>query len=312
MSAKKQKGQRKTILLWMTGAMLLVFTLGAAVYAISVYHSLLNAAETMHEPIDHHDQDKSATLQEKVELKNEPFSVLMLGLDKRKGDTGRSDAMIVLTVNPEQNSIKMLSIPRDVRTQIIGTDREDKINHAYAFGGVETSIATVENFLDIPIDYYIQINMKGFKEMIDAVGGVTVHNDLAFTFQDTHFPEGKITLNGEEALMFARMRHEDPRGDFGRQSRQRQIVQGLIKNAGTSLFTNYEEIFDILGNHVKTNLTVEEMLDIQKHYKHMSAQINEMTIDGDGKRIDNIYYLLVSEEEKQHIQRELKAHLEMR
>src|SRR5690606_27392907 len=132
---------------------------------------------------------------------------------------------IVLTVNPNKESIQMVSIPRDTRTEIIGKGFEDKINHAYAFGGMEMAIDTVENFLDIPIDYYVQVNMEGFKDLIDAVGGVTVENDLAFTQDGYHFPEGTITLYGDEALAFVRMRKNDPRGEFGRQLRQRQIIE---------------------------------------------------------------------------------------
>ncbi|WP_390628435.1 LCP family glycopolymer transferase [Bacillus litorisediminis] len=91
----------------------------------------------------------------------------------------------------------MLSIPRDTRVEIVGRDMEDKINHAYAYGGVAMSMATVENFLDIPIDYYIEINMEGFKEIVDAVGGVEVHNAFTFSYEGYTFEEGTIQLTGE-------------------------------------------------------------------------------------------------------------------
>src|SRR5690606_15649276 len=109
--------------------------------------------------------------------KRDPFSVLMLGVDERAGDKGRSDTMIVITVNSEKNSMEMLSIPRDTRLEIVGKGIDDKINHAYAFGGVEMAMNTVEKFLDIPIDYYIKVNMEGFKDIVDTVGGVSVNND---------------------------------------------------------------------------------------------------------------------------------------
>ena len=234
----------------------------------------------------------------------------MLGVDERSGDRGRSDTMIVLTVNPENNSVKMLSIPRDTRTEIVGHGTVDKINHAYAFGGVEMSIATVENFLDIPIDYYMQINMEGFKDIVDAVGGVTVNNDLDFTYEGVHFTKGQIDLDGEKALKYSRMRYEDPRGDFGRQLRQRQIIQEVL-NEGASLssLTNYNDIFTALGKNVKTNVTFAEMVDIQKNYKDAVKNVEQMTISGSGTKINGIYYLIVSDEEKQRVQSELKAQL---
>src|SRR5690606_29205840 len=107
-------------------------------------------------------------------------------------------------------SMKMVSIPRDTRTEIIGKGFQDKINHAYAFGGPEMAIDTVENFLDIPIDYFVQVNMESFKDIVDAVGGVTVNNSFSFNAGGYTFNEGQISLNGAEALAYSRMRYEDP------------------------------------------------------------------------------------------------------
>lgn len=126
--------------------------------------------------------------------------MLMLGVDERDGDKGRSDTMIVLTVNPQKKSVKMLSIPRDTRTEIVGHGTQDKINHAFAFGGAKMSMDTIENFLDIPIDYYMKINMEGFKDIVDAVGGVTVQNDLDFTSDGIHFAKVRILLTGKKPL----------------------------------------------------------------------------------------------------------------
>jgi polyisoprenyl-teichoic acid--peptidoglycan teichoic acid transferase len=279
-------------------------------YAFSVYNSLTDAVDTMHSPIE---RERSEKRTEEVSLKKaQPFSVLLLGVDEREGDRGRSDSIITLTINPEQNSVKMLSIPRDTRTEIIGKGTEDKINHAYAFGGVEMSLATVEHFLDIPIDYVVQINMEGFKDIVDSVGGVTVVNDLDFTYEGTHFPKGELKLSGEKALKYSRMRYEDPRGDFGRQQRQRQIIQAVI-NEGASLGTlaNFGEIFDALGNNVKTNLTFDEMMTIQSKYKAASKSIEQLTLNGQGTKINGTYYLQVPNDERSRIQTTLKQHLEM-
>jgi polyisoprenyl-teichoic acid--peptidoglycan teichoic acid transferase len=284
--------------------------IGAGVYGYSVYKSFKTAVNTMHQPIDRKQSEKRET---PVAFKEkDPFSVLMLGVDQRGNDRGRSDTIIVLTVNPNNNSVKMLSIPRDTRTEIVGKGKQDKINHAYAFGGVSMAIDTVENFLDIPIDYYIQVNMEGFKDIVDAVGGVTVRNDLDFSYGGFHFAKGEINLNGEEALAFARMRKEDPRGDFGRQTRQRQIIQAVInEGASLSTLTNYSSIFSALGKNVKTNLTFEEMVDIQKNYKQASQTVEQMEIKEQGTKINGIYYGIVSAEEKQRIQNELKDQLEL-
>ncbi|MFD0048053.1 LytR family transcriptional regulator [Actinomycetes bacterium NPDC127524] len=309
MSKEKRRRKKRK---WpkVLGIIVLLLVLAAGAYAYSVYHSLTAAVDTMHRPID---RDKSEKRAEPVVLaKKDPFSVLMLGVDERKGDRGRSDTMIVLTVNPNNNTVKMLSIPRDTRTEIVGHNTVDKINHAYAFGGVKMSMETVEKFLDIPVDYYMKINMEGFKDIVDAVGGITVYNDLDFTSDGTHFPKGNVTLNGERALKFSRMRHEDPRGDFGRQQRQREIIQQVInEGASVSTLANYGDIFKALSTNVQTNLTFKEMIDIQKNYKAAGSNIQQMSIKETGKMINKIYYGLVADDEKQRIQKEMKTQLEL-
>lgn len=305
-SEKKKKRKWLRVL----GIIVLLLVIGLGAYAFTVYNSLTNAVDTMHQPIDREKSDKrkkAVTLEDK-----EPFSVLMMGVDEREGDRGRSDSLIVLTVNPNTKTTKMLSIPRDTRTKIVGRGFDDKINHAYAFGGVEMAMDTVENFLDIPIDYYLQINMESFQDIVDAVGGVNVNNTLDFTYEGVHFPKGELHLSGEKALKYSRMRYEDPRGDFGRQSRQRQIIQGVIsKGASVSSLTNFNEIFSALGKNIRTNLTFEEMVDIQKNYKDAAKDITQTEIKGSGTKIDKVYYFIVPEDEKLKLQQGLKTHLEL-
>jgi polyisoprenyl-teichoic acid--peptidoglycan teichoic acid transferase len=306
---KKRKKWPKVI-----GVVLLLLFLAGGAYAYSIYHSLNKTVNKMNEDIDRPKSDKR---EEEVKFeKQHPFSVLLLGVDERAGDRGRSDTMIVLTVNPHEKSTKMLSIPRDTRVEIVGKGFEDKINHAYAFGGVEMSMDTVEEFLDIPIDYYAKINMDGFKDIVNAVGGVTVNNNFAFSDGGYTFNEGNISLDGKEALVYARMRKQDPRGDFGRQERQRQVIQAVLKEgAKVSSLWNYGDIFGAIGENVKTNLTLDEMVDIQKNYKGATKDITQSQIAGSGAMISNgsqdIYYYIVPEEERMKVQEQLKDHLDL-
>ncbi|MCS0790787.1 LytR family transcriptional regulator [Cytobacillus firmus] len=302
------KKKRKWLKILISVFVVLFLSVGAYVY--TVYNSLTNAVETMHQPIERQKSEKRT--EEVTFQKKDPFSVLLLGVDEREGDRGRSDTMIVMTVNPNKESVQMVSIPRDTRTEIIGKGFEDKINHAYAFGGVAMSMDTVENFLDIPIDYYIQINMEGFKDIVDAVGGVTVENDMDLTFKNYHFPEGTLTLDGDNALIYSRIRKEDPRGDFGRQKRQREVIQAVInKGASFSSLTKFDDVFGALGNNVKTNLTFDEMISIQKNYASARKDISQSQVKGSGTKIDGIYYFLVPNEELSALQTTLKEHLEI-
>ncbi|MED3650790.1 LytR family transcriptional regulator [Heyndrickxia sporothermodurans] len=301
---KKKKMKKRKII----GIILLVLILGTSAYVYSIYHSLTKAVNTMHNPVD-----RKSSREKEIRFKDkDPISILMLGVDERKGDRGRSDTMIVLTVNPTVKSVQMLSIPRDTRVEIVGKGTEDKINHAYAFGGVAMSMNTVEKFLDIPVDYYIKVNMEGFEDIVNAVGGVTVNNTLDFSYGGYHFPKGEVNLDGKKALAFVRMRKEDPRGDFGRNDRQRQVIQGVIsKGASVSALTKYNDVFETLGKNVETNLTFDEMMSIQKYYKDARHKIEQFQLKGQGTKIGGIYYYIVPQDEKQKAHNRLKQHLEL-
>ncbi|MBE4907213.1 LytR family transcriptional regulator [Bacillus luteolus] len=300
---------RKKILI--TSSMILLLLLSSfIIYAPTVYQTVKKTIIAIHEPIQREVSEKR--MQEVVFEEKDPISFLLMGVDEREGDRGRSDSLIVITVNPNSQSLKMVSIPRDTRTEIIGKGFEDKINHAFAFGGIEMVLTTVEHFLDIPIDYFIKVNMESFKDIVDVLGGVTVNNPFAFESDGIAFGEGEIVLDGEQALSFARMRYDDPRGDFGRQDRQKQIIGSIMdKGAGISSIVHFKEILQTIGNNVTTNLTFEEMYDIQKNYKKSRHNLETLALAGEGTMINQIYYYIVSEDDKEIVIGTLKEHLEI-
>lgn len=241
----------------------------------------------------------------------EPFSVLLLGVDERENDVGRSDTMVVLTVNPQKHSILMFNIPRDTRTEIVGRGIDDKINHAYAFGGVNMSVQTVEKFLGSPINYYVKVNMEGFTSIIDLLGGVEVNNSFEFTMGDKQFAQGNIKLTGEEALLYSRMRYEDPRGDLGRNARQREILQNLMENAlQVSSVVQIQSILDEVGGNVKTDITFAEMKKFIMNYRSDLKNIETIEIKGQGKKINGVYYYIVDEQERSRAEALMKEHLQ--
>ncbi|WP_133243494.1 polyisoprenyl-teichoic acid--peptidoglycan teichoic acid transferase TagU [Pueribacillus theae] len=287
-----------------------VIALAFGGYAFYLYKSITDTASHIHEPIDRGSSDKRA---EQINTSSQdPISFLLLGVDERPGDRGRSDTMVVITVNPKKESMIMFSIPRDTRTEIIGRGSEDKINHAYAFGGSQMSVETVENFLDIPIDYYVKVNMEAFKEIVDAVGGVTVDNKLAFKSGGYQFSEGSVDLDGDAALAYSRMRKGDPKGDLGRNERQQQIIKAIIKKgASPKMITKFNDVLGTLETNVKTNLTFDEMKAIQKNYRAALGNTEQFEVKGSGTKINGIYYYIVSDEEKNEITAKLKEHLEI-
>jgi LCP family protein required for cell wall assembly len=292
------------------GILFSVFLLSATAYGFYIYNSVTETASKIHEPLER-EQSSQRMEQAKVE-ENDPVSFLLAGVDSRGNNhSGRSDTLIVMTVNPTDESMRMLSIPRDTRTEIIGRGTEDKINHAYAYGGVQMTIDTVENFLNIPIDHYVSINMEGFEGIIDAFGGVAVTNDLEFNYGSRHhFPVGELYLDGEAALAFSRMRKDDPRGDFGRNYRQRQIVEAVIQEAAQiSSITRAGDMLSAVGNSVRTDLTLDDMWKVQSKYRSARHSVEQMEIKGSGTTINGVYYLIVSDDERSRISSDLRNHL---
>ncbi|WP_078556037.1 LCP family protein [Bacillus alkalicellulosilyticus] len=288
-----------------------IVVLSVVGYGLHLFKSVSDTASEIHQPLE-----REGSLKRETEVdvdKKEPLSFLIAGVDS-EGEThaGRSDTIILLTVNPNKESIKMVSIPRDTRTEIVGRGTIEKINHAYAYGGVQMTVDTVENFLDVPIDHYVSINMEGFKGIVDALGGVTVNNEFAFSSGGDTFPEGEIFLTGDQALSYSRMRKQDPRGDFGRNDRQRQIVEAVIKEgAQIGSITRVGDILDAVGESVRTDLTLSEMWKIQSKYKEARHSVEQLALFGPSQRIDGLSYVIISDEDRENMTKLLREHLEL-
>lgn len=243
----------------------------------------------------------------------EPFSILLAGVDTGdlgRSDQGRSDSMMVVTINPKQKKSTIVSLDRDILAKIVGYGTNDKLNHAYAFGGVEMSMDTIETLLDIPLDHYVSINMRGLKDLIDAVGGIEVNNKIDFTLDGIHVKKGKQTLNGEEGLAYARMRYEDPEGDVGRQRRQREVVTKILRKAmSIDGVGNYRKILKAVEKNMVTDLSWDDMMDIGTNYLSAFDTIKQRQLVGKSQMIDDVYYQILGTNELLSIQNTLKKQL---
>src|SRR5690625_4339410 len=198
----------------------------------------------MHDPVESIDLD----ITKKKIKATEPLNILLMGIDTKESDKGRSDALMVLSLDPQNDSMQLISIPRDTRTTIAGRGAEDKINHAYAFGGADMTVATVEDFLDVEMDYYVRMNMTGLQELIDELGGITVDNEIAWNDGKYDFQKGVTELDGDKAMHFVRMRKQDPGGDFGRTKRQSKVCAGIIdRSARGGAVTEISSMIERMG-----------------------------------------------------------------
>ncbi|WP_106496652.1 LCP family glycopolymer transferase [Lentibacillus sp. Marseille-P4043] len=302
---KKMKKKRKWPF-WVGGILIALIVLIGG-YLFYLFDKVGDTVAVMHDPLSRdEDPDRQREL-ESIFSKTKSVNILLLGVDERKNDKGRSDTMILLSLNPKTDSLLMLSIPRDTYVNIPGYGM-DKINHAYAFGDVGLSIKTVEEAFDVPVHYYTKVNMEGFKQGIDALDGVTVMNNQAFSQGGATFSTGDIHLNGEAALKYIRMRKDDPRGDLGRNERQRSVITAAMNEAASfSSITKIGDILEILGDNVKTNLNMDQLQALFRDYRGTRKDMKTIEMNGTGKRLDKWYYM-VSEEEFNRITTEIQSH----
>lgn len=318
----KRRRQRRKKPNWFLRIMVFMLV-GIFVFGAYILYNVLGAfSDTQYELAR---GDKSDKREQAVDT-DDPVSLLIMGIDERpdKQDVGRPDVLMVVTVNPEDKSAKILSIPRDTLTYIPAIGKEDKINHAYSLAevqqpgtGIESTITTVEELLDIPIDYFAKINFDGFVEIIDTLGGVDVNVERAFKQkafdggEEIYFEEGPAHLNGKEALAYVRMRKEWG-GDAGRNERQREVLAQLMqKGASFSSLTKIDDIIESLGRNVDMNVSGGELLAFSRKYGSIPKEnIESLTLEGTDVMRDRSYFIL-EEGEAERVGNILKAHLNL-
>lgn len=290
----------------------IVLVLGGAAFGYFVFKAN-ETAENTNDALDR--GDKSERRDDSIDLTKDHFSVLLAGVDGGALlEEGRTDSLMVATFNKESRQVTLVSIPRDAYVDIVTMDGEfkDKINHAYAYGGIDTTIATVENLFDIPIDYYATINFDGIEDLVDAVGGVEVDVLIPISGRATGNVElepGVQTLNGKEALAYARMRKDDPEGDVGRAKRQQQVLEAIINEATTiNSFAKLNRIMNAVGNNIRTNMTLAEASQLQPYTKSLRS-FNQETLKGGDLTIGGVYYYEIDEADLEDKQALLKTEL---
>ena len=191
------------------------------------------------------------------------FNIYISGIDTYGSisTVSRSDVNIIMTVNMNTHKILLTTTPRDAYVKIPdgGADQYDKLTHAGIYG-VETSEKTLENLYGIKIDYYARINFTSFLKLIDQLGGVTVHNDQAFTslHGKFDFPVGDIQMNSEQALGFVRERYSLDGGDNDRGKNQEKVISAIVnKLASLNSVSNFTSIVNNLQDSVQTNMSLD-------------------------------------------------------
>ena len=215
------------------------------------------------------------------------FTMYISGIDTRGGVSARSrsDVNILATVNVDTHQVLLVNTPRDFYVPLpISNGQPDKLTHAGIYG-VDVSMGTLEMLYGIPIDYYFRVNFSGFEKIIDALGGITVYSEYDFTARGYHFNVGDNTMNGEQALAFARERYSFTSGDRQRGKNQMAVIKAVINKAmSPAILSSYTELMESISGIFETSMPYEIIADLVREQldKGGSWNIVSTSVDGTG------------------------------
>lgn len=241
-------------------------------------------------------EDEQQAAREERALEN--IDILLIGCDQRAGEAARADTIMLATLRPIDKEVSLLSIPRDTYAAVPGHGKT-KINHALAYGDVSLLKESLENLLDVEIDYTMKVNFEGFKDIIDALGGVTidVERRMYKPLENIDLKPGVQRLNGYDALAYVRWR-DDGRADLGRIERQQKFLSALVDGIKNM---NLKEALDVAGvvmDNIQTDMSVADMTRYGTQFLGITADdIETHSFTGTDLRIDGISYLEVSQKE---------------
>ncbi|MBE0476163.1 MAG: LCP family protein [Coriobacteriia bacterium] len=265
--------------------------------------------------IDSPEHDK--TVEALTRQKAEPFTVLLLGDDRRPGETrARADTIIVARIDAKSKEVRMVSIPRDSRVEIPGYGME-KINAATFHGGPALMVDTLEDYLGVPINHYMMVDFRGFQGVVDAMGGVRVDVDVEIndkkaashgSRQAYHIPAGDQLLDGEHALTYVRSR-KFPDGDFTRMRHQQTFFKALAKQS-----LKLGNVFKLPGvvkemaRHTTSDMSVTEILALVQALRGLGEKnVQAATLVGPSQTIGGVSYVIPDEYVKEQLSEALRS-----
>ena len=230
---------------------------------------------------------KASSISKNVNIVKDPFVVYISGHDAEDIDSNisRSDVNILMTINPTTHQILMLGIPRDFYIpQVCQNNQKDKLTHTGMYG-VACTVESVENFINVPVNYYVEVNFDSIINVVDALGGITVNSPFEFSSVKYNFVKGENNLNGDQTLSFCRHRYSFLDGDRERSRNQMRVLTAIINKAmSPSIITKYPSLMDSLSSSFKTNMSQKEITTfIKSQLKHMEKwDIKQIQVNGTG------------------------------
>lgn len=236
-----------------------------------------------------------------------PVYVLVMGVDERPDDPGRSDTLFVVRAGDGQ--FRALSIPRDTLVEIEGYG-EGKVNSAYTYGGPDLAKQTVSELLDLPVEHYVKVNLQGFRKMVDLIGGVPFEVERPMRYEDPYdglvidLQPGYQILDGRKAEQYVRFRHDEIGDDLGRIHRQQAFLKAAAKHAlQPANLTKLPSLLYTAAHHIETDLPASEQFRLARSafQAQQADAIIQETLPGHGDYIDEISFYLPDQAELDRI-----------
>lgn len=226
----------------------------------------------------------------KTDVTEKPFSVYVTGIDVygSLNTVSRSDVNLIVTVNPKTKQILMTSIPRDCEINLHSNGELDKLTHTGNYGTAET-INTIQDLLDMEINYFVRTNFSGMTNIVDALGGITVESDEEFDtlHGNYHIVKGLNEMDGDMALCFVRERKRLKAGDFARGRNQQKVLSALIDKAlSPKIITNFDRILTALEGTFETDMTSDEIRSLLNMQLDDMADWNIINVQIEGEYYD--------------------------
>ena len=267
-------------------------TVGASYY---VFHGLFESARPGV-------ADATAEISNEKEPENKTINFLLLGVDERSGDVGRSDTIMMLSANLATKRIGLVSVPRDSRVDMIKYG-STKVNHAYAYGGITLAKQTIEKLLNVKADHYFVINFSAFKKIIDLLGGVDLDVEKDMYYRDDYDGEnglvidlqkGQQHLDAEKAIEYVRYRDEE--GDIGRVKRQQKFLNAVLaKFTSPSTILKIPSIIKEVRNSIQTDMSFADMVEYLSFLKNgTDYKTTAFMVPGSPQMIDDLSYWIVN------------------
>ena len=267
-------------------------TVGASYY---IFHGLFESARPGV-------ADVTAEISDEKEPENKTINFLLLGVDERSGDVGRSDTIMMLSANLATKRIGLVSVPRDSRVDMIKYG-STKVNHAYAYGGISLAKQTIEKLLNVKADHYFVINFSAFKKIIDLLGGVDLDVEKDMYYRDDYDGEnglvidlqkGQQHLDAEKAIEYVRYRDEE--GDIGRVKRQQKFLNAVLaKFTSPSTILKIPSIIKEVRNSIQTDMSFADMVEYLSFLKNgTDYKTTAFMVPGSPQMIDDLSYWIVN------------------